>query len=161
MLRSETHIDFPWHSLLDGYFITEDLHSDRLGNSHSSVAKSLISLGDCECCQGVWVDITCFCQYILTGTLEIKASSIKGNVMRVTRRYTFVVLYGVAAINSIQKLTGLPFETFGLLARHVTRLATDTFLFTLRVRIDYVSFPVVTALIRASAVFHRHAGISA
>lgn len=102
-------MDFPWHSLLDGYFITKDLHSDRLGYSHFSVAKSLISLGDCECCQGVWVDITCFCQYILTGTLEIKASSIKGNVMRVTRRDTFVVLYGVAAINSVQKLTGLPF----------------------------------------------------
>lgn len=147
--------------MLDDYIVTKDLHSDRLGNSNFSVPILLIFLGDCERCQGVWVDITCFCQYIRTGALEVKPSSIKGNVMRVTRRYTLVMFSGVAGINSVKKLTGLLRTTLRLLARHVTRLATDAFLFTPRVRIDYVSFPVVTALIRASAVFHGHAGIPA
>lgn len=81
--------------------------------------------------------------------------------MRVARRYALVFFNGVAGMNSVEELAGLPRTTLRLFARHFTRLATDAFLFTLRVGIDYVSFPVVTALVRASAVFHQHAGIPA
>lgn len=147
--------------MLDDYVITEDLHSDRLCNRHFSIPKLLILLDDCKSRQGALVQITGFCQYICTGALEIEPFFVEGNVMRVTRRHTLVMLYGVAAVNSVQKLTRLPLRTLILLARNGPRLSTDTFLFTLRVRVEYVSFPVVTTLVGASAVFHRHAGIPA
>lgn len=147
--------------MFDGYVITEDLHSDCLGNSHFSISILLIPLDDCKSWQGALAQITWFCQYICTGALEVEPFFVKGNVVRVTRRHTLVMFYGVAAMNSIQKLTLLPVGTLILLANNSTRHPTDTFLFTLRTRIKYVSFLVVTTLVGASAIFHRHAGIPA
>lgn len=161
VLKDQTHSNFPWYSLLDDYVITEDLHSDHLGNSYFCIPILLISLDDCELCQRAFSKIACFCQHICTGALEIEPFSIKGNVMRVTRSHTPVILLGVATINSIQKLTGLPWKTPSLFTSHGTCVTADTLFYTLRVRVDYVSSPVVTTLVGTSAVFHRHAGIPA
>lgn len=147
--------------MLDGYVITKDLHSDCLGNSHFSIPKLLIPLDDRKSWQGALAHVTWFCQYICAGALEVEPFFVKGNVMRVARRHTLVMFYGVAAINPVHKFTLLLVRTLILFAGNGACHPTHTFLSTLRAGIEYVSFPVVTTLVGAAAVFHRHAGIPA
>lgn len=81
--------------------------------------------------------------------------------MRVSRRHTLVLLHGVAALNSVQKLTLLPSTTRIFSAGNGPRLPAHALLFTLRVGVEDVSLLVVAPVVGATAVFHRHAGIPA
>lgn len=81
--------------------------------------------------------------------------------MGVSRRHTLVLLHGVAALNSVQKLTLLPSTTRILSAGNGPRLPADALLFTPRVGVEDVSILVVAPVVGATALFHRHAGVPA
>lgn len=137
--------------MLDGDLITEDLHGDGLA----------IPLDDCKGYQGAFAQVACFCQHVCAFALEIEPFLVESNVMQVSRRHTLVLLHGVAALNSVQKLTLLPSTTRILSTGNDPRLPADALLFTLRVGVEDVSILVVASVVGATALFHRHAGIPA